>query len=326
MPSLNPGDKVLVTGGTGFIGRFLCEHLHRRGLRVRVLSRRPAPGPWQEHIAADVGAGPPPAAALDGVACVFHLAGYAHAMTRRGADTEAHRRINLDGTRHVLLAARSAAVRALVFASSVKAMGEGTVTPADESTRAEPVSAYGRAKRDAEALVLAAHGRGLHASVLRLPLVYGPGVGGNLARLLGLIRAGVLPGLSLPDNARSMVDARDVAAALVLLAESDAAGGRSWLVTDGEDYSTQRIVQAMRRALGHGTPRVRIPWPALRLLAAGGDAAGALLRRRMPFDSAALQALAGSARYDAGRIRRELGFTPRWTLEHALPDMCRECD
>ena len=321
MPALSAGDTVVVTGGTGFVGRALCAQLASRGLRVRALARRPARGPWDELVIADV-AHDLPGGVLDGAACVFHVAGYAHARTRGGDAAATHARVNDRGTGVVLAAALAARVRSFVLASSVKAMGEGGEAALDESAACRPETDYGRAKRAAELRVLAAHGDGLDASVLRLPLVYGPGVGGNLARLLRAVRGGRLPALRLPPNARSMVDVRDAAAALVLLAESPAAGGRVWLVTDGEDYSTGRVLDAMYAALGRRPPRVAVPWPVLRALAICGDGLGALLGRRMPLDSGALDALAGSARYDASRIRRELGFAPRWTLERALPGMC----
>jgi len=323
MSVLNAGDVALVTGGTGFVGRALCRALGERGVRVRALARRRREGPWEELVEVDLGTAVSlHASVFDGVDTVFHLAGRAHATSERAGDSVLYERVNVEGTRVVADAARGAGVRALVLASSVKAMGEGSAEVEDEDTPPAPVTPYGCSKLAAETIVLAAARAGMHACVLRLPLVYGPGVGGNLARMLGAIRSGWMPDLRVPANARSMVDVRDVADAAMLLARREEARARVYIVTDGEEYSTARVDQAMRRALGAGPPRFALPWRLLRTAAAAGELGARLAGRRMPFDAAALRALCGSARYDGGRLRRELGFSPRWTLERALAQLC----
>ena len=86
-------------------------------------------------------------------------------------------------------AAVAAGVRRFVFASSVKAMGEETpVQGVDESLPCRPTTAYGRARLAAETLLERAAGDGLGVTVLRAPLIYGPGVGGNLGRLLRAVK------------------------------------------------------------------------------------------------------------------------------------------
>ena len=325
MPSLSPGSQVLVTGGTGFVGRALCEALAARGCRVRVLARHEASGPWQACIAADIGGDALPPDVFAGVEVVFHLAGRAHATAERAGDEALYRRDNVAGTRAVVEAAVAAGVRGMVLASSVKAMGEGDDVLRDEEALVDPETPYGLSKLAAERIVLAAADR-MHVAVLRLPLVYGPGVGGNLRRMLVALRRGRMPPLALPHNDRSMVDVRDVATAALLAATHEAARGRVYLVTDGESYATSRVESAMRAALGLPAPRWRLPFALLRLMALAGDAGRVLLRRRLPVDSPALRALSASARYDGGRLRRELGFEPRWTLEAALPDMVAALD
>jgi UDP-glucose 4-epimerase len=316
-----PGAVALVTGGTGFVGRVLCAQLQLAGARVRVVARHAGPGPWEQVVTTDLAQAGLPLSALDGVDTVFHLAAEAHARAPAPDDPE-HRVVTVGGTRRVLEAAGEAGVRRLVFMSSVKAMGEGGERRLDEGCQPRPDSEYGRAKLEAEELVLGAGQRsGMHTAVLRPPLVYGPGWKGNLARMFRSVAAGRFPPLPDTGNRRSMVHVADVAAAAVLAAERPEADGRVYLVCDGAGYSTRRVYEAMCAAAGRAVPRWHVPLGALRAAARVGDVAARVARRRAPFDSEALERLVGSAWYDPTRAQRELGWAPRWTFEEALPEI-----
>jgi len=314
---------ALVTGASGFLGRALCGRLRARGARVRALMRRAGSGPWDEAVAADIASGPLPEAALRGVDAVFHLAARVHAVSeRRGAGEDAYRRVNVEGTRRVVDAAVAAGASGVMFVSSVKAMGEGREVCLNEEAAPAPETPYGRSKLEAEGIVLEAGARhGLHASVLRLPLVYGAGAGGHLAAMLGAVARGRFPPLADPGNRRSLVHVADAVEAAILAASSSRAAGRVYLVTDGRAYSTRALYEMMCEAAGRAVPRWRVPLGVLRAAAVMGDGAGRCLGRRMPFDSEALGKLTGSAWYSSARIERELGFRPAHTLADALPEM-----
>ena len=260
--------------------------------------------------------------AAAGCETIFHLAGKAHDLDARDAD--AFRSINVEGTANLLRAAEEAGVRSFVFASSVKAMGEGGDECLGEDTPAEPRTPYGISKFEAERLVFEAGLRaGMHVCVLRLPLVYGPGLKGNLRAMLDAIDRDFFPPPPRTGNRRSLASVRDVVSALLLAARSHAASGRTYLVTDGVPYSTRDIYDAMRSAL-HLRP---VAWAAplwvFRAAALAGDAALSVTGRRMPFSSEVFEKLLGSACYRNDRIRRELGFTPATTLQAALPKIVR---
>lgn len=308
--------RALVTGAGGFIGRVLCQRLEAEGWRVRALLRTPGAGPWQESVVTDLAVAAPEVAALDGVGVVFHLAARTHALTESG-DTEAlYHALNVEGTRRLLDVARRAGVGRVVFASSVKAMGEGGEACLDESAPLRPVTPYGRTKLMAEGLVLDAGG-----AVVRLPLVYGPGDQGNLARMLRAVARGWFPPLPETGNRRSLVHVADAAQALLLAGTKPEAVGEVFLVTDGRFYSTREIHLAMLAALGRPTPSWQVPLSLLKSMARLGDGAGRALGRRFLFDSAALEKLIGSACYRDDTIRRRLGYVSAWTLPEALPEM-----
>ncbi len=314
---------ALVTGASGFIGRALCLRLQQEGTRVWTLMRTPCAGPWNETITCDLECDEIPVAACREIDTVFHLAGKVHALAQRG-EADDYRRVNVEGTRKLLHAAQAAGVKRFVFISSVKAMGEGGGRCLDEEAEIPPETPYGQSKREAEKLVLAAASEyQLHATVLRLSMVYGPGCKGNLPRMLRAVSRGRFPPLPDTGNRRSMVHVQDVVQAALLVAEKRAAAGNVYLVTDGHDYSTAEIYRLVCQALGKQTPTWHIPQTLLRAIALMGDLGGTLSGRRMPLDSDSLQKLMGSAWYSSERLRT-LGYRSAYDLAAGLKEMVVE--
>ncbi|WP_295884172.1 NAD-dependent epimerase/dehydratase family protein, partial [uncultured Thiohalocapsa sp.] len=205
------GAHYLVTGAGGFVGTALCRRLRADGHRVRALLRQPADGPWDERLTCDLGTDPLPVGLMDGIDGVFHLAGIAHVQDVAGISDAVYKQVNVAGTAALLDAAVTAGVRGFVYFSSIKAAAEPGERCVDETWDAWPADAYGRSKREAEALVLrAGREQGLHVCNLRPCLVYGPGVKGNLARLIEAVDRGRFPPLPELGNRRSMVGLDDL--------------------------------------------------------------------------------------------------------------------
>jgi len=314
------GKRVLVTGASGFIGRVLCRRLKETGCSVRALLRREAEGSWDESVRCDLGREPLPVGALAGVDTVFHLAGVAHT---RGVPEEIYWQVNLEGTRALVETAVVQGVRRFVFFSSVKAMadppGDRCV---DEGWTREPADAYGRSKRAAEEVVLAAGCEsGLHAVVLRPTLVYGSGVKGNLLKILRLVASGWCPPLPDTGNRRSMVHVEDLCDLALAAVVDPVASGRRYIAADEGHHSTRELYEGLCRALGRPVPRWQVPASLLRLAGRAGDLASALLRRPLPLDSGLVSRLLDSACYSGRRAMEELGWWPRHDLLSSLPEM-----
>ncbi|MBK7765421.1 MAG: NAD-dependent epimerase/dehydratase family protein [Sulfuritalea sp.] len=308
--------NTLITGAAGFIGR----RLYQPGDRALVRDAGAMPGAVTGDLLAPASLRP----ACEGIDCVFHCAGYAHAFA--SSDPNAHWRINFEGTRNLLVAAGEAGVRRFVFLSSVKAMTEPGDECADENWPGEPVTPYGRAKRAAEELVLEAGVRyGMHVVNLRLAMVYGRGGRGNLERMARGIRAGWFPPVPETGNRRSLVHVDDVVAAMRQVAKVPAADGRTYIVADSRAYSGREIYDAICAVLPAPTFwRLPSKWslPAGLLRASGrvGDAVGAVLGGAMPLNSEVVERLLGSAWYSPARIEHELG----WRAHVGLADGVRE--
>lgn len=312
--------RCLVTGATGFVGRSLASTLAASGVFVRGIARTPGATGASELVIADLAELAPGNPAFERIDVVFHLAAKTHDMAEtRGAETE-YQRINVEGTKRVVAAARHHRVRRVVFVSSVKAIDEGNVVPATEQTPETPLTAYGRSKLKAERVVRDASGAGAFESVcLRFPLLYGPNQRGNLQRMIAAIAAGRFPPPPDNGNRRSMLHVANAVDALVLAARHPAAAGHIYIVTDVESYSTRAIFDAVRAALGRRPMRWHIPDAGFRALAVVGDVARRVAGRRIGFDSDAYQKLLGTAAYDSSAIQRDLGFRPAHELMGSLP-------
>jgi len=314
--------RVAITGGTGFLGRAVVRALLDSGVSpedVRVVARSTHPeldalGVTQTGVSVlDKAA---LAEALEGVQIVYHLAGM---VSRDPKDTEAMRRLHVDGTEAVLHAAHQAGADRLVYASSSGTIGcfesadeiaDHTAEFCDELTHTWP---YYVTKIAAERAVQAFHRRtGFPVISLNPSLILGPG--DDRVSSTGDVKLfldGKLP--SIPWGGLSYVDVRDLAPVFVRAATEGEVGTRYPL--GAINCTVARFLKDLERLSGKRGPRIRLP-RRVELLSAR-LLAGVMRRlgKTPDFDYETAQMSQCFWYIDSERSKAQLGFSPRPTDE-----------
>lgn len=304
--------SVLVTGATGFIGRRLCGELVARGYAVvGAVRRNPLAAEAGLTYAAvgEIGGGAEWADSLSGVEMVVHLAARVHVMRESATDALAEfRRVNVAGTERLAREAARLGVRRFVYVSSIKVNGEQTSqNPFDELGVAHPQEPYAVSKWEAEQVLhRVAHETGMEVVIVRPPLVYGPGVGGNFLRLMSLVDRGLPLPFGLVDNRRSLVFLGNLVDALRVCLVHPNAANKTFLVKDAEDVSTPQLVRQLAGELGKSGRLLPVPLSLMR-------ATARIVGKANEFDR-----LLGSLVLDDSAIRRDLGWQPPFLVQDGL--------
>lgn len=276
--------RVFVTGATGFIGRELIAHLIEQGCEIVAGSRRPAElFPRVAVEWADYDLSRPDIlerGILAGVDCIFHLAARVHVMRRSSKDEEQFVALNVAGTEALAKQAAEAGVRRFIFLSSIKVNGERTVDrPFGVGDAPAPQDPYGCSKWQAEqALIKISQSTGLEVVIVRPPLVYGPGVQANFRRLLSLAYAGFPLPLAAVENSRSLIGVWNLVDWLWRARVDENLPGRAWLVSDGDDVSTPKLVRLMSSSMDRPVRMWRIPVSLLRRIGFATGRSGEVAR------------------------------------------------
>lgn len=262
--------RILVTGASGFVGRALVTELATAGHTVRAAMRQPA-DVFQRTVevvaVSDLTRPVEWRALLKGVETVVHLAGIA--QTGAGIAEDAYDRVNRLATAELANTAHAVGIRHLVFISSIRAqsgpISAGLLRETDEP---RPTEAYGRSKLAAEEAVRAAN---VPHTILRPALIYGPGVKGNLARLMTLAQSPWPLPLGLCRNRRSLLARGNLIAAIHVALESPNARNETFIVADPTQLTLADIVTELRAGEGRSPGLLPVPPP---LLAAAMKAMG----------------------------------------------------
>jgi UDP-glucose 4-epimerase len=260
---------VALTGATGFIGQYLLKELPKRGYRLRVLLRRPTmlPEGCPSAVIGDLAKPYNMAEALAEVDAVIHTAGIASTMS--GIPEDDYRLFNTEATVGFAKAAQRAKVKRFVFLSSVRAQSGPTCDGVLTEERAPcPTDAYGRSKLAAEQGLAETE---LDWVALRLALVYGPGVEGNMARLINLARSPYPLPLAGLKSEHSLLGLDNLVEAVDTVLAAEAPLRRPLIVADPKPLTIGAMIAAMRQGLGRRPGLFYVPKPVLRgaLRAAG---------------------------------------------------------
>jgi len=311
------GPCIVVTGASGFVGQALCGKLAADGARVKRVWRRGSlrESPTPADILIDE-AGPTTNwdELLPGADIVVHLAARVHVMRENAVDSlEMFRRVNVQSTQRLARAAARAGVSRFVFLSTAKVNGDATIkNPFSEEDAPNPLDPYAISKWEAEqALVQVSEETGLGVTILRSPLVYGPGVKGNFLSLLKLLRRGIPLPLASINNRRSLIYVGNLVSAIVACLQDTRAAGQVFMASDGEDLSTSELIRRLAARLGSRARLYPCPPALLRL-------AGTMFGK-----TAQITRLTDSLQVDSSKIRRVLDWAPPFSVEQGLAETAR---
>jgi nucleoside-diphosphate-sugar epimerase len=303
--------KVLVTGGTGFVGAAVIPALVNAGHGIRIAMRNErVPQGCDAVTVGDIGPLTEWGPALQGIDAVVHLAGRAHVMHDHAQGAEEFRRTNALGTLRLARAAAEAGASRFVFVSTVKVNGEATTRrPFHADDAADPIDPYGRSKHEAE--VGLRQIAGLQPVIIRPPLVHGPGARGNLARFCRLAVSGLPVPFGSIHNRRDLVGVANLASLVERCLTHPAAPGEVFLVSDGEPLSTPELYRMICDALGRPARIYRMPIGVMRALARPVGMSGEVDR------------LTQSLEVDITKTRELLGWNPPVGVATGIAEMAR---
>ncbi len=248
------GGRILVTGGSGFIGRHVVADLTAAGAHVRVVDLQPHADPAVDIVIGDLAEPEVIEASLQGgVDAIVHLAAVTSVL-RSVEHPELTHRTNVTATAALLEAARVAGVRALVFTSTNAVVGPMEDPAISESSRLRPLTPYGATKAAAEMLMSAyTEVYGLRCACLRLTNAYGPGMEAKdsiVARLMRAIRTGARFEIYGDGRqVRDYVHVSDIVAAMRLALASDSWRGPT-VIGSGTSLSVLEVVDAVKKVSG----------------------------------------------------------------------------
>lgn len=312
--------KVLVTGGTGFIGRHLLDHLgSREDVETFALVRDPRrleerrEGPGFRVLRGDLFAIPPLPSGLD---VVFHLAG-----VTKSADAKDYYTVNAEGTASLVRSLLAQGLRPrLVHLSSLAAGGpsapERTVCEDDPP---RPVSPYGESKLRAEEEALKCRGE-LRVSILRVAAVYGPGDEDFLA-YFRYIKKGFLPLIGRRPRSLSLCYVGDAVRAMDLCARAGTAAEGVFNIADPTPYSWEDLGRAAAAVLGKKLVPLRVPMRAFGSAAAIAETWSRVTGKPTPLNRSKYR---DARQYgwvaDVRKARDLLGFEARTALNEGIKE------
>jgi len=302
--------RVLITGASGFVGAALLKRLRNEAFSVTGVARGKkrsgelVPGPCLTGDADWT-------ALLAGSQVVVHTAARVHVLKERAADSlAAFREVNTAGTLRLARQAAEAGVRRFVFLSTIKVHGEQSPSghPFSQDAPLSPQDAYARSKAEAEeGLQALAQTSDMQIVIIRPPLVYGPGVGGNFQRLKHWVRRGrVLPLGAVTHNRRSLVALENLVDLIQVCLDHPAAANQAFMVSDGEDLSTRELLCRLAAAMNVPPRLLPVPIPVLEWCAV-------CLGK-----NATMQRLCGTLQADIRQTQQQLQWSPPLSVDEGL--------
>ncbi|KGJ89902.1 UDP-glucose 4-epimerase family protein [Colwellia psychrerythraea] len=303
--------NILITGATGFLGKYLLSQLNYKQNNITVVLRSTSEG-YNNSVCVPIFNGESDfKRAVVNQDIIIHCAARVHVMNVNIEQSlKDFREVNTHATINLAQQAAEAGVKRFIFISSIKVNGESTElgSPFKPDDIFVPTDPYGLSKHEAEVgLRNVSLKTGMEVVIIRPPLVYGPGVKANFASMIKWINKGLpLPLGGIKDNKRSLVSVDNLVDLIITCIDHPDAANQTFLVSDNADVSTTALLGNMAEALN--VPNRLIPIPPLLF-----DIASQLIGK-----PAISQRLCGSLQVNISKTIRLLNWSPPYSSAESM--------
>ena len=315
--------KILITGGTGFIGTRLALKCLAQGEDVRLLGQLNSDAERQNRLLVEreggkfvIGSVTDNGAidqAIDGVEIVYHLAAAQH---EANVPDQHFWDVNVEGTRNVLDASMRVGVKRFVHGSTIGVYGSAMEGEIDENTPLRPDNIYGITKSEGEKLALSYEAR-IPVAVVRISETYGPG-DRRLLKLFKAIDKRLFFMIGKGDNKHQLIYVDDLIEGLQRAATSQKASGQVIILAGREILTTNQIVESLAQALGAPRQRVRMPIAPFLLFAIVLESFFRPLGVQPPLHRRRMDFFRKSFFFSRNRAREILQFEPATSFQNGV--------
>lgn len=310
--------NAFVTGGTGFIGSHLAERLieHAGWHEVKCLVR--SEDKWLEdklftRVKGDLHSIRSIEEALAGVDTIFHLAAIVKAPTQKE-----YTHANVDATENLIRLAKKTGVKKMVILSSLAAAGPSNGHPKTEKDPLNPVSMYGKSKKEMEELVHKLAGPDLSITILRPPVVYGPRED-QIYTLFKMMNKGFAPIVGDGEHPRlSIVYVQDVVQALIKAAYQKETGVHTYFISGDKIANWNQIKDIVTTVLGKKVTTVKISPDWVKKIAGVIETSASFFGSYPVVNKEKANEMVLEWTCSHQKATDELGYIPEYTLEEGI--------
>ncbi|WP_417508918.1 UDP-glucose 4-epimerase family protein [Methylophaga sp.] len=310
--------KVLLTGATGFVGKTLLSELKLNNHTCIAAVRNYSP-----HLPKDIkqvvtgGLSPDQnwLTALAGIDVVIHLAARVHVMDDNAIEPmRLYKHTNADSTLNLAQQAADAGVKRFIFLSTIKVNGEYSLadSPFQEFVEHSPLDPYAASKWMAEqSLIRIARDSEMEVTIIRPPLVYGPGVKGNFSSMMKWLDKGLPLPLGAVHNKRSLIAVDNLVDFILLCMTHPQAANETFVIADGEDVSISELLVRLGDVMNKKLWLFPVPVSFMELIA------------KILGKQHVAQRLFGCLEVDISKAREVVGWRPAVSMVKQLNKMIK---
>ena len=313
--------KICITGASGFIGKSLCKALNSKNLSIRGFVRDLNSTDNLDNVEyikyEDINSNNHWEENFKDCDCIVHCAGKADSMNNE-KNINVYYSVNAESTKLLAEKAVKMGVKRLIFLSTVKIYEESVFQSEDKQNffnkkKTNPKDLYAISKLAAEKFLQEISNKtNLETVILRIPLVYGYGVKGNLRNLMKLLRIGIPLPLGSVKNKRSLIGIDNLIDIIELCIYHPEAKNKTFLVSDNNDLSTPELLKYIGNAMGLKVRLFAFPILILKLFGSMIGMSGAVNR------------LTKSLQVDIEDTKKILNWQPPISVEESIRRMVKE--